>query len=126
MQVFFLPLGQMTLFLTFALIADDTIRNSLPKEIRPALRSHKALFYQGGLVLNVTSSIPGPPAYIFQIAFLILLCMDKADQISIPMERPRQVSHVVANVTPQWHAPWLQRILATVNEDVSERARPLP
>jgi hypothetical protein len=71
-----LPMGQMTLFLTFALTADDTIRTSLPKEIMLALRSHKALFYQVGLLLTVASFIPATPAYIFQIALLILLYID--------------------------------------------------
>ncbi len=47
----------MTLYLTFDPTADGTIRTSLPKEIRLALWSYKALFYQGGLLLSVTSSI---------------------------------------------------------------------
>ncbi len=42
------PFGGMTLFLTFSPSTDDDIRTSLPKEIRLALRSHKAHFYQGG------------------------------------------------------------------------------
>jgi hypothetical protein len=46
------PMGQMSLFLTFAPTADDTIRTSLPKEIRLMLRSRDALFYQRGLVLS--------------------------------------------------------------------------
>ena len=40
-------MGGMPLFLTFSLTTDDTIRTSLPKEIRLALRIHKALFYRG-------------------------------------------------------------------------------
>jgi hypothetical protein len=60
-----LPFGGMTLFLTFSPMADDTIRTSLPKEIRLALRSHKALFYNGGLLLTVTSSVAASPAFIF-------------------------------------------------------------
>ena len=43
--------GGMTLFLIFSPTADDTIRTSLPNEIRLALRGHKALFYQGGYSL---------------------------------------------------------------------------
>jgi hypothetical protein len=35
----------MTLFLTFSPTTDNTIRASLPKEIRLALRMYKALFY---------------------------------------------------------------------------------
>ncbi len=52
-----LPLGGMTLFLTFPPTEDDTIRTSLPKEIRLALRSHKALFYNGGLLFSVASYV---------------------------------------------------------------------
>ena len=43
-----LPFEGMTLFLSFSPITDDTIRTSLPKKIRLALRSHNALFYEGG------------------------------------------------------------------------------
>ena len=50
-----LRVEQMSLFLTFAPAADNTIRTSLPYEIRLALRSHKALLHQGGLVLSVAS-----------------------------------------------------------------------
>jgi hypothetical protein len=60
-----LPMGHITLFLTFALTADDTIRTSLPKEIRLALRSHNALFFRGGLVLSVASFISSPPTFHF-------------------------------------------------------------
>jgi hypothetical protein len=60
-----LPTGQMSLFLTFAPTADGIIRTTLTKEIWLALRSHKALFYQGGLVLIVASSIPASSAHIF-------------------------------------------------------------
>ncbi len=60
-----LPIRQISLFLTFALTADEIIRTSLPKEIRLVPRNHEALLYQGGMVLSVTSSIPAPPAYIF-------------------------------------------------------------
>ena len=55
-----LPIGEMTLFITLSPTADDTIRTSLPKEIRLALCSHKVLFYQGGLPLAVISSIATP------------------------------------------------------------------
>ena len=66
----------MPLFLTFSPTTDDTICTSLPKEIRLALRIHKALLYNGGLLLTVTSSIVAPPALIFQIALLSLLCLE--------------------------------------------------
>ncbi len=55
----------MALYVTFALTMDDTLRTSLPKDIRIALRSHKAIFYQRGLVLNVISSISLPPMTLF-------------------------------------------------------------
>jgi len=100
-----LPLGGMTLFLTFSPTADDTIRTSLPKEIRLAMRSHKALFYTGGILLTVTSSVAAPPAFIFQIALLTLLCLEQGDQVPTPTERPRQISDVNADVAPQGHAP---------------------
>jgi hypothetical protein len=59
-----LPMGQMTLFLTFAPAVDDTLRTSIPKETRLALRNHKALFYQGGLLLTLASPIHATPTYI--------------------------------------------------------------
>ncbi len=95
----------MTLFLTFSPTADDTIRTSLPKEIRLALRIHKAMFYNGGLLLSVTSSDAASPVFILQLALLTLLCLEQADQVPTPTERPRQVSDVIADVTPQGHAP---------------------
>jgi hypothetical protein len=55
----------MSLYVTFAPPMDDTLRTSLPKEVRNALRNHKALFYQGGFALNVTSSIPLHPTALF-------------------------------------------------------------
>ncbi len=95
-----LPMTRMTLYLTFAPSADDTICTSLPKEIRLALKSHKNFFYQGGLVLSVASSISAPPAYTFQIALLTLLSLAQTDEIPSPTERPRSVSDFTANVAP--------------------------
>jgi hypothetical protein len=40
-----LPIGHMFLYVSFAPLMDDTLRTSLPKEARIALRSHTALFY---------------------------------------------------------------------------------
>jgi hypothetical protein len=98
-------MGQMTIFLTFAPTADDSIPTSLLKEIRLALRSHKVSFYQGELFLSATSSILVMPTCIVHIALLTLLYMDQENQVPSPIERPRQVSDVIANVTPQGHAP---------------------
>jgi hypothetical protein len=84
-----LPMGEMIIFSTFSPFADVTIRTSLPKEIWLALRTHAAVFYQGGLVLIMASSIPAPPAYIFQFALITLLCLEQSDQVPTPMERPR-------------------------------------
>ena len=95
-----IPLCGTALFLTYSPTADDTIRTSLPKEIRLALRSHKALFYNGGLILSVTSFVAAPPAFIFQMALLTLLCLEQANQVPTPNERPRQVSDVISDVTP--------------------------
>jgi hypothetical protein len=83
-----LPVGQMSLFVTFAPSMNGTLRTSLPKEIRLVLRSHKALFYQGGLVINVASSIPLTPVVLFQLALLTVLCLHQGDT-------------VIADVTPQ-------------------------
>ena len=44
-----LLMGQISLYVYFAPTMDDTIRTSLPKEVRIALRSHNAIFYHGGL-----------------------------------------------------------------------------
>jgi hypothetical protein len=90
-----LPMARMTIYLTFAPTADDTVRTSLPKEIRLALKSHKNLFYSGGLVLSVASSISAPPPYIFQIALLTLLIMEHTDQVPTPTERPRSFIAIV-------------------------------
>ena len=100
-----LPFKGMPLFLTFSVTADDTIRTSLPKKIRLALCSHKAIFYQGGLLLTVTSSVAAPPAFIFQIALLNLLCLEHANPVPKPTERPRQVYDVITDIAPQGHAP---------------------
>jgi hypothetical protein len=37
--------GPFTLYVTFASTMDDTLRNSLPKEIYIVIRSHKATSY---------------------------------------------------------------------------------
>jgi len=109
----FLPMAKMTLFLTFAPTADDSIRTSLPKKIRLALTSHQNLFYQGGLILiSVASSISVPPAYLFQFTLLTLLCLEQTDQVPSPTDRPRKVSDVIADIAPMGHAPWLQCILS--------------
>ena len=60
-----LPIGHMSLYVSFVPSMDDTLRTSLPREVLNALRSHKALFYQRGLTLNVSSSIPLTPAALF-------------------------------------------------------------
>jgi hypothetical protein len=83
-----MPTFLMTLYLIFASTADDTIRTSLRKEIRLALRSHKALFYYGDLLLSVTSSIQTPPILSFKIALLTLLSLDQADRSLLPRRGP--------------------------------------
>jgi hypothetical protein len=70
-----LPIERMSLYVTFAPLMDDTLRTSLPKEIRIALHNHKALFYQWGLALCVSLSHPLPPSALFQLAVLTLLCL---------------------------------------------------
>ena len=122
-----LPFGGMALFLTSSPIADDTICTSLPKEIRLALPSHNAMFYNGGLILSVTSSVAAPPGFIFQMVLrLTLLCLEQTDHVPTPTERPCHIFDVVADVTPQGHAPWLRRLLSSAKECPNEEARPLP
>lgn len=121
-----IPFGHMSLFVSFAPSMDDTLRTSLPKEVRIALRSHKALFYSGGLTLVVTSSIPLIPAALFQLALLTLLSLHQGDMVPTPTERPRVVSDVIADVTPQGHAPWLARLIKQSPVDTADGYRPLP
>ncbi len=78
------PFGHMSLFVTFALSMDATLRTSLTKEVRIALRSHKALFYQRRLVLSVSASIPLPPKALFQLTLWILLCIHQGDAVPTP------------------------------------------
>ena len=68
----------MTLFLTLSPTADDTIRTSLRKEIRLALDNHKALLYNEGMLLSLTSSVDASPTFIFQVSLLTLLCLEQA------------------------------------------------
>jgi hypothetical protein len=121
-----LPMEQMTLYVTFSPTADDTVRTSLPKEIRLALRSHKSLFYPGGLVLSVHSSISAPAGFIFQMTLLTLLCLEQLDQVPTPTERPISAAATDKDRAPQGYAPWLLRLLTKVDEDAEEGARPLP
>jgi hypothetical protein len=46
----------------------------------------------------VTSYIAAPPAFIFQMTLLTLLCMGQADQVPTPTKTPRQVSDVIVDV----------------------------
>jgi hypothetical protein len=84
-----LPLKQHTIFVTFAPTADDMSRRTLPKELILALINHKKYFFKGGLTLQVTSSIPVPPDYVFQAALLTLLSLEQTDKVPTPTERPR-------------------------------------
>jgi hypothetical protein len=119
------PFGHMSLFVTFAPSMDDTLRTSLRKEVRIALRSHKAIFYQGGLVLSVSTSISLLPAALFQLALLTLLCIHQEDSVPTPAERPRTISDVIADIPPQGHAPWLARLLHHCPFDTADGFRPL-
>ena len=60
-----MPMGLVSLCVTFVITMDGTIRTSIPGKIRIALRSRTTLFYSGGLVLNIVSSIPLTPAALF-------------------------------------------------------------
>ncbi len=60
-----IPMGGLSLYVSFSTTMDDIIRTSLSRELRVAIRSHKEHFYSGGLVLNVASSIPLSPPALF-------------------------------------------------------------
>ncbi len=49
-----LLIGHMSLYVSFAPSMNDTLRTPLSREVRIALRSHMALFYQGGLTLGAS------------------------------------------------------------------------
>ena len=105
---------------------DDNLRTSLPKEVRIALRSHKALFYQGDLAVGVSSSIPLTPLALFQLALLTLLCLHQGISAPTPTERPRTGSYVIADIPAQGHAPWLSWLLHHTPIDPADGHRPLP
>ena len=79
-------MGHMSLYVTFFPTADDTVRTSLPKEIRLALRKHKALFFPDDFVLSVASSISAPALFIFQRPLFTLLCLEQLGQVPTPTE----------------------------------------
>ena len=118
-----LPIGHMSLYVIFAPSMDDTLRTYHPKEVRMAFRSHKALFYQEGLVLNVFSSIPLTPTALFQMALLTLLCLHQGVSAPTPMER---LLNVIADIPPQGHALWLSRLLHHTPIGPADGHRPLP
>ena len=93
-------MGHMLLYVTFSPTADDTIRTSLPKEIRLALRSHKSLFYPGSFVLSVTSSISAPALFIFQMTRFTLMCLEQLNQVPTPTERLRPASEDAVGRAP--------------------------
>ncbi len=79
-------LERYTIFVTFAPTADDTSRTTLPKELRLALINNKKYFFKGGFILQMTSSIPVPPDYLFQAALLTLLSLDQTDRVPTPTD----------------------------------------
>jgi len=99
-----LPMGHMTLYVTFSPTADDTVRTSLPKEIRLALRSHKALFYPSGLVLSVASSISAPALFIFKMTLFTLMCLTawiNSTKCRLPPNGPGQYRRKPSDVRPR-------------------------
>jgi hypothetical protein len=119
-------MGGVSIYVSFSTTMDDTIRTSLSRELRVALRSHKEHFYSGGLVLSVASSIPLTPTTLFQLALLTLLCLHEGDAVPTPTERPREGSDVIAGRVPQGHAPWLSALIAHSPFDQADGHRPLP
>jgi hypothetical protein len=90
------------------------------------MRSHKALFYPGGFVLSVTSSISAPALFIFQMTLFTLMCLEQLNQVPTPTERPRPASEEAIGRAPQGYTPWLLRLLTKVTEDAAKGERPLP
>jgi hypothetical protein len=103
-----LPLERHTIYVSFAPMTDDTARTAMPKALRLALIHHKNYFFKGVLTLQVASSIPAPPGYIFQAVLFTLLSMEQMDKVPMPTERPRQGAYVITSlrVLPHGHAPW--------------------
>jgi hypothetical protein len=66
------------------------------------------------------------PTNFFQLAFLTLFCLKWGDSVPTPTERPRLVSDVIADVTPQGHAIWDRRLMLHTTDDLSYGLRPLP
>ena len=90
------------------------------------MRSHKALFYPGGFVLSVTSSISAPALFIYQMTLFTLMRLNQLDQVPTPTERPRPASEEAIGRAPQGYAPWLMRRLTKVTEDAEKGDRTPP
>jgi len=121
-----IPMGGISLYVSFSMTMDDTIRTSLSRELRIALHSHKDLFYPGGLVLCVTSSIPLTPPALFQLALLTLLSLHEGESVPTPAERPRDGSDAIMGRVPHGHAPWLPTHITHSPFDPADGLRPLP
>ena len=121
-----LPLDCHTIFVTFAPTVDDTARTAQPRELRLALIHHKKHLFKGDLTLQVVSSIPVSPDYLFQAALITLVFLDQTDKMIAPTERSRHGSDVLAGIAPQRHAPWLPALLRKTPEDSLEGFRPPP
>jgi hypothetical protein len=115
-----------TITLRYKVNSNDTTRTSMSKKIRIAMESHKAHFFTGDHTLGSASSIPAPPAMIFQATLLTLLCLEQVEQVPTPTELPRTLPDVLSDVPPQGHAPCLQRLLDLSPDDAENGLRPLP
>jgi hypothetical protein len=95
-----LPLERHTIYVTFAPMANDTTRTALAMDVRRALKSHKQFFFKEGLTLQIASSIPVSPRYIFYAGILTLLFLDQIERVPTPTERPRQGLDLLDKIPP--------------------------
>jgi len=102
------------------------VRTFLPKEIRLALKTQKKLFFHGGLILYIASSISSPPGYIFLATLLTLISLEQEEKVPTPSERPCQGSDIMAGIPPQDHAPWLHALFNKAPGDDNNGTRDLP
>ena len=115
----------MSLYVSFAPSMDDTLRTSHPRKVRIALRNHKTLFYQGGLTLNVFSSILLTPTALFHLELLTLLTLHQGDSVPTPTVS-NVVSNVIADIPPEGHAPLHSKPLCHTPIDPADNHSPLP
>ena len=71
------PFAQHQLMITFAPTSDGKPRAYMKPEEAVAVMNHRRFFFEGGLTLAVTSSIPLPPELLWQITLTALLSYEQ-------------------------------------------------